>query len=95
MRICHFWAQNSPFAPNKIFLEKKQYYFHLPIGPFPSANLKKKSMRIQSYRDVLFFGPNGPFVQTRIFSENPLINLVPFIHAYLHSKHQSQISIYQ
>ena len=22
MRICHFWVQNGPFAPNKVFFEK-------------------------------------------------------------------------
>ena len=38
-----------------------------------------------------FWAQNGPFAQTRIFSENLLINLVPFIHAYLHSKNQIQI----
>ena len=40
-----------------------------------------------------FWAQNGPFVQVRIFSENLLINLVPFIHAYVHSKNQSRISV--
>ena len=38
-----------------------------------------------------FWAQNGPFAQIRIFSENLLISLVPFIHAYLHAKNQSQM----
>ena len=41
-----------------------------------------------------FWAQNGPFAQMRIFSENLLMSLVPFIHAYLHAKNQSQILIY-
>ena len=41
-----------------------------------------------------FWAQNGPFAQMRIFSENLLMNLVPFIHAYLHAKNQSEILIY-
>ena len=37
---------------------------------------------------------NGPFAQMIIFSENLLMDLVPFIHAYLHAKNQSEILIY-
>ena len=41
-----------------------------------------------------FWAQNGPFPQMRIFSENLLMSLVSFIHAYLHVKSQSQILIY-
>ena len=41
-----------------------------------------------------FWAQIGPFLQMRIFSENLLMNLVSFIHAYLHAKNQSQILIY-
>ena len=41
-----------------------------------------------------FWAQNGPFSQMRIFSENLLMSLVPFIHAYLHAKNQSQILVY-
>ena len=41
-----------------------------------------------------FWAYNGPFAQMRIFSENLLMNLVPFIHAYLYAKNQSQILLY-
>ena len=41
-----------------------------------------------------FWAQNGPFPQMRIFSENLLMSLVSFIHAYLHAKNQIQILIY-
>ena len=41
------------------------------------------------------FGPKmSPFAQTNFFSKNLLINLVPIIYAYQHSKNKSQISVY-
>ena len=40
-----------------------------------------------------FWAQNGPIPQMRIFSEN-LLSFVPFIHANLHAKNQSQILIY-
>ena len=36
-----------------------------------------------------FWAQNGPFPQMRIFSENLLMSLVSFIHAYIHAKNQS------
>ena len=42
-----------------------------------------------------FWAQNGPFPQMIFFSsENLLISLVSFIHAYLHAKNQSQILMY-
>ena len=41
-----------------------------------------------------FLAQNGPFPQMSFFSENMLMSLVSFIHAYLHGKNQSQILIY-
>ena len=43
-----------------------------------------------------FWTQNGAFPQIRIifFSENLLMSLVSFIHAYLHGENQSQILIY-
>ena len=40
---------------------------------------------VQNLKKVLA-DQNGPFVQMRMISEKLLINLVPFIHAYLHAK---------
>ena len=41
-----------------------------------------------------FLAQIDPFPQIRFFSENLLMSLVSFIHAYLHAKNQSQILIY-
>ena len=41
-----------------------------------------------------FWADNGPSAQLKTFSESLLMNLVPFIHAYLHAKNQSQILVY-
>ena len=37
---------------------------------------------------AIFWAQYGPFAQMRIICKNLLINLVPFIHAYPHSKNQ-------
>ena len=44
--------------------------------------------------DPKLWAQNGPFTQTRIFSENLLISLVPFTHVYIQAKNQSEILIY-
>ena len=41
-----------------------------------------------------FWAQVGSFAQKIIFSENPLISVVPFIHAYRQTKNQTQILIY-
>ena len=40
-----------------------------------------------------FWAQNGQFARMRIFTEH-LLSLVPYIHAYLLVKNQSQILIY-
>ena len=45
-------------------------------------------------RKLNFWVLNGPFAQMRIFAENLLMSLVPFIHAYLHAENQRQILVY-
>ena len=58
MRMCHFKDQNDPFVMNIFFDTNRYYYFHLPIGPFYCAKLKKKFLqRIQSYDNAQFLGP--------------------------------------
>ena len=37
---------------------------------------------------------NAHFLKREFFSENLLMSLISFIHAYLHAKNQSQILIY-
>ena len=65
------------------------------LAPFIVQDFKRKSSsgsRVMRMRN--FWAQNGPFPQMRIFSENLLMSLVSFIHAYLHAKNQSQILIY-
>ena len=89
LMMCHFQVQNSPFFLNKFFLSTNHcYYFDLPIGPFYCA---KFFLWIQSFVDV----QNDPFPKMRVFSENLLMSLVSFIHAYLHAKNETQILIYK
>ena len=65
------------------------------LASFIAQNLKKiVGVDPEFMRTYHFRAQNDPFVQMRFFSENPLISLVPFIHAYLHTKNQCQISIY-
>ena len=40
-----------------------------------------------------FWAQSGPFTSNNFFSENLLMSLASFIHAYLHNKNQSQILI--
>ena len=61
------------------------------LAPFIVQNLKKKtSSASRVMRMCNLWARNGPFPQIRIFSENLLISLVSFIHAYQHAKNQSQ-----
>ena len=92
----HFWAQNGSFALNKFFfVEDYQYHFHPTISPFHCAKFQKNlSSESRVVRMHNFWTQNSPFPQMRIFSENLLMNLVPFIHAYLQAKNQSDILIY-
>ena len=62
---------------------------------FIVQNCKKFLQWIQSYEDAPFLDPKWAYLPKRnFFSENLLINLVPILYAYLHSKNQRQISIY-
>ena len=89
-----FWPKMVHLA-QKIFFGKLWYHFHLTISSFHCAKFQKNpSSGFRVTRMWNFWAYNGPFTQMRIFSENLLMNLVSFIHAYLHAKNQSQILIY-
>ena len=91
----HFWAQNGPFAPNNFFFWKKSLRsFSSSYWPLSLCKVLKNFLqRIQIYEDGPFWAHNGPFAQMKTFSAKLLISLVPFIHAYLHDKNQSEILI--
>ena len=55
--------------------------------------LKSSSSGYRIMRMQNFWVQNGPFPQMRMFSENLIMSLVSFIHAYLHAKNQRQIDI--
>ena len=76
----------------KLFDTNHYSYFHVTIGPFHCAKFKTDSYSgSRVMRMCHFWSQNVPFAQMKFFSDNPLIRLVPFIHAYLHAKNQSQI----
>ena len=78
MRISHSWAQNGPFVLNKFFFRyKSSFYFHLPIGPFHCAKLKKKILQqIQSYEDAPFLGPKWSICPKEKFLLEKIINII-------------------
>ena len=58
MRMCHFRAQNGPFALNKIFLVQtiiNTFIYLLTL--FTVQNFKKNLKQTQSYEDAPFLGP--------------------------------------
>ena len=85
MRMHHFWAQNGQFVPIFFWKIINITLIYL-LAPFIGQNFKK-------ILPANFWAQNGPFPQMGIFFRNLLINLVSFIHVYLHAKNQSQILI--
>ena len=92
-------CEDAPFLGQKWSIYLKQNFFWKIINiiliyllaPFNVQNFKKILPTDPELWGCAIFGPNGPFAQTRIFSQNLLISLVSSIHAYLHAKNQSQI----
>ena len=94
--VRHFWDKNSPFALNKNFLVKTIIItFIYLLALFIVQNVKKILQWIQNYDDVPFLDPKWSiYLNFFFFSENLLMSLVSFIHAYLHVKNQNQVLIY-
>ena len=66
--MCHFRAQNGPFAMNKIFLVQTIIItFIYLLALFIVQNLKKFLQQIQSYEDVPFLGPKWSICPKQIF----------------------------
>ena len=64
------------------------------LAPFIMQNFKKILPADPKLRRCAIFGSKmAHFPQMWFFSENLLMSLVSFIHAYLHAKNQSQIDI--
>ena len=88
MRMCHFRAQNGPFVMNKIFLVQTIIItFIYLLALFIVQNLKKILTADPELWGCTIFGPKMVhFPKWEFFSENLLMSLVSFIHAYLHLK---------
>ena len=83
MRMHYFWAQNSPFAPNKIFLAKLLISFSFTCQPLSLCKtLKKLFQQIQSYADAQFLDPKWPISPNQIFFRKP-VNDPCFFHSCL------------
>ena len=64
-----------PICPEENFFGTNYYhYFHLPIGPFHCANLKKLLKKIQSYEDASFLGPKWCICPKQFFGK--IINII-------------------
>ena len=75
--MCNFWAQNSPFVLNKIFLVQTIVItFIYLLALFIVQNLKKYSYRKCSYDDSLFFSPKWSTCHKQFFFSELLISFV-------------------
>ena len=94
MRMRHFWTQNGPFAPNKLFFGKLLISFSSTYQPLSLCKILKKFFQwIQSYEDAQFLPQNGSFPRMRIFSENLLMSFVSFFHSCLSTCQKSKSDI--
>ena len=76
MRMCHFWAQNSSFVMNKIFLVQIIIItFIYLLALFIMQNFKKLLQQIQSYEYAPFLGPQWPICPKQIFFSK-IINII-------------------
>ena len=83
----HFGPKMAHLPQSKKILEKIfNIIFIYLLVPFIVQNFWKILTADPDLWGAPFWVQNGPFAQMRIFSENLLISLVPFIHAYLHAK---------
>ena len=69
----------SIFPDQKLFGTNHCYYFHLPMGPFHCANLKKFLQRIQNYDDATFLDPKLSICSKRFF----FLKIITIILIYL------------
>ena len=92
---CTIFGPKMDHLP-QIFFWKKLLSFSSTYWPISLCKTLKKIILTLEWAIPMrhFWAQNSPFALMRLFSENLLISLVPFIHAYLYAKNQSQILIY-
>ena len=88
------------FGPKMVHLPQTIFFWKKILLSFSSTYYRPLSL-CKIFKKFLqqiltpFLGPKQPiWLNEKFFSENLLISLVPFIHAYLHAKNQSQILVY-
>ena len=95
--------EDVPFLGPKWSICPKQIFFWKIINiiliyllaPFIVQNFKKILPADPELWGCAIFGPKmAHFPKWEFFSENLLMSLVSFIHAYLHTKNQRQILLY-
>ena len=90
-----FLGPKWSICPQFFFLKIINISLIYLLALFIVQNFKKNSScRYRVMRVCNFWAQNGPYPEMRNFSENMLLSLVSFTHAYLHAKNQSQILIY-
>ena len=95
--MCHFWAQNGLFAPNKFFFLEKiiNIIFIYLFGPFHCAKFQKKKLlqQIQSYEYAPFVGPKWSICLNDNFFRKP-VNKPCSFHLFLSTCQKSKSDIY-
>ena len=94
--VCHFQAQNGPFAPNKNVLVKViNITFIYILSPFIVQNSKKKSYSGSRINRMRYFWPqNGPLLfKQDLFQKTCLINLVSHSCLSKFQKSKSDINL--
>ena len=87
--------QSYEDAPFLLFLKIINIILIYLLAPFIVQNFKKILPADPELWGCAIFGPKmAHFPKWEFFSENLLMSLVSFIHAYLHAKNQSHILIY-
>ena len=91
-----FLGPKQPICPEQnVFGYKPLLLLSSTYGPFHCAKFKRNlTMDPELWRCTIFGTKVVHLPQIIFFSENLLMSLVSFIHAYLHVKNQSQILIY-
>ena len=81
---CTIFGPKMVHLPQTIFFK---YHSHLPISPLHCANFKKNFPADPELWGCTIFGAKmANLPKWGFFSENLLMSLVSFVHAYLHAK---------
>ena len=94
MRMCHFWAQNGPFAPSKFFFWKiiNIILIYL-LAPFIVQNFKKILPADPELWGCAIFGPKmAHFPKWEFFFRKP-VNEPCFFHSCLSTCQKSKSDI--